>query len=169
MGESEPPLPCMHFSIAVPVFLFSPFFWLLLSALLTILITVLRVLFFSALFPANFSFLLPHLSFYFFLYCLTGYAPHPTAGAIAPKHALQICLFLPIIFAPAKAPMIFELSSFFPAKVLTSKEAFLLSLPFSHFTAAFSMSLSLFSTTNTTTSKLPLCFSSSNLSRDSPH
>lgn len=118
---------------------------------------------------SNFSFLLPHLSFYFFLCFLTGYAPHPTAGAIAPKHALQICLFLPIIFAPAKAPMTFELSSFFPAEVLTSKEAFLLSLPFSYFTAAFSMSLSLFSTTNTTTSKLPLCFSSSNLSQDSPH
>lgn len=148
----------MHFRIAVFVFLFCPFFWLLPSALLTISATVARVLFFSALFPATFPFLLPHLSFYFFLYSLTGYTPHPTTGPISLKLTLHICLFLPIIFALAKTPVISELSSFFPAEVLTSKEAFLLSLPFYHFTATFSVSLSLFSTTNTTISKLPLCF-----------
>lgn len=65
--------------------------------------------------------------------------------------------------------MTFKLSSSFPAEVLTSKEVFLLSLLFSYFTASFSMSLSLFSTTKTTPSKLPLCLSSSNISRDSPH
>lgn len=37
-GESEPSLPCKHFIIAILVFLLFPFFWLLLSALLTILI-----------------------------------------------------------------------------------------------------------------------------------
>lgn len=86
-----------------------------------------------------------------------------------PKCTLQICLFVSIIFAPAKAPVIFELGSLFPAEVLTSQVALLLSLPFSYFTASFSMSLSLFSTTNTTPSKLPLSFLSSNLSWDSPH
>lgn len=82
--------------------------------------------------------------FYFFLYCLTGYTPQHTTGAVSPKDTLQICLFLLIIFAPAKAPMTFKLSSFFPAENLTSKEAFLLSLLFSYFTASLSMSLSLF-------------------------
>lgn len=65
--------------------------------------------------------------------------------------------------------MIFKLSSSFPAENLTSKEAFLLSLLFSYFTASFSMSLSLFSTTKTSPSKLFLCLLSSSISRDSPH
>lgn len=167
MGQSEPALPCMHFSIAILVFLFPPFFWLLLSALLTILITVLRVLFFWALFPADF---LSLCHVFLFISLLSHWLHgHLAAGAISPKHALQICLFFPVIFAPAPAPVIFELSSFFLAEVLTSRAALLLSLPFSCFTAAFSMSLPLFSTTNTTTSKLPLCFLSSSLSWDSPH
>lgn len=115
--------------------------------------------------------LFPFATFFFsfFLYCLTGYTPHHTTGAVSPKYTLQICLFLLIIFAPAKAPMTFKLSSSFPAENLTSKEAFLLSLFFSYFTACFSMSLSLFSTTKTTPSKVPLCLFSSSISRDSPH
>lgn len=100
---------------------------------------------------------------------LVSYTPHPTAGAISPKYTLQFFLFLPIIFAPAKAPMIFELGSFFLAEVLASQEILLPPLLFSYFTASYSVSLSLFSTTSITTSKLPLCFLSSNLSQDSPH
>lgn len=88
---------------------------------------------------------------------------------ISPEQALGICLFYPVFFAPAKSLMFFELSSFFSAEVLTLEEALLISSPCSYFTTSFSMSLSLFSTTIATFTKLPLCFSSSNPSLDSPH
>lgn len=158
----------MHFSIDVLVFLISHFVWLLLFTVLTILLAVLRVLFFSALFPGNIYFLLPHFSFIsFFIVSLVTCLAIPLRQS--PKYTLQICLFLLIIFAPAKAPMTFRMSASFPAENLTSEEDFLLSLFFSYFTASFSMSLSLFPTTKTTPSKLPLCLSSSNISRYSPH
>lgn len=67
-----------------------------------------------------------------------GYTPHPTTGALSPKCAVQICLPLSIISAPAIAQMIFELRSLFPAEVLISQEA-VLSLPFSYFTASLSV------------------------------
>lgn len=127
--------------------------------------TVLRVLFFSALFPGNICFLLPHFSFIsFFVVSLVAHLTI-TLRQCPSKNTLQICLFLLIIFAPAKAPMTFKLSSSFPAENLTSKEAFLLSLFFSYFTASFSMStISLSHNQNN-----PLCLSSSKISCDCPH
>lgn len=160
----------MYFSIAVLVFLFPP----LLSASPFCLADHFNnyfkgVIFLSTVYSKLFlCHIYISISISSFIVSLVSYTSHPTAGVISPKYALPFFLFLPIIFAPAKAPVIFELSSFFLAEVLTSQEV-LLSLSFSYFTASFSVSLSLFSTTCTTTSKLPLCFLSSNLSWDSPH
>lgn len=139
MGELEPSLPCRHFSIAILVFLLFPLFWLLLSALLTILMTNLRVLVFLVLFPANFSFPLPHVRFYFCLDFLWRLHTSPYYWGFNP----QMCttnLLIPLHYH-CFSRMIFELRSLFLAEVLISREA-LLSLPFSYFTASFSMSFS---------------------------
>lgn len=89
----------MPFSLEVLVFLFSHFVCLLLFAVLTILLTVLRLLFLSALFPGNTNFLLPHLSFIsFFIVSLVTHFTIPL-GQCPPnthfKFAYYSSLFLP--------------------------------------------------------------------------